>query len=605
MRRIARFAAAERLKIFNLEQHTASKATVMTLEDPTAYYAFLREQISNAKHSITLSALYLGSGVHEGALMEDLRLALSAKPKLDATVILDHSRAQRSSAPLAALVDEFGPQRVRLLWFQMPQLRGMVSKILPGQLCEALGVYHCKFGVFDHNVILSGANLSEEYFVNRQDRYLYFPGPDSTLGSISNSNSEKEKEKDIIVATNLSHFLLSFVRVVEPHCHSVLPGLRVRPPRASVSFLRSDLDALVRPFVPASSSSSSSSSSYLVACVPTVEISLSPTHTNQTTLAASPASALLMPMVQLAPAGLSLESDLLPKLIRYLAPHCQRAAVSSPYPSFTPSLMRALTALTLPLASKPSSLSSSSSSSSSSASAPTSASSPHVTDPNCTAIHHTSTSGGMPTTQVEVLTSSPTTHGFARGSGPKALVPDMHAHILVEAITQAAGEGECEGGVRGARERGLRTLLYDRSGWTFHAKGLWLWLRPEPRPTSSQSQSQSHSQSQSQSLETERSQSLGQGLSLVSYVGSSNLGERSWRRDFELGFVLATAEPGLVESLTREYAALAAHAHAKKPLQPVATGVDIGAGEGEQRVVSSFSRGIVVAGLAILFRSFL
>ena len=33
------------------------------------------------------------------------------------------------------------------------------------------------------------------------------------------------------------------------------------------------------------------------------------------------------------------------------------------------------------------------------------------------------------------------------GSGPTALVPDMHAHILVEAITQAAGEGECEGGV--------------------------------------------------------------------------------------------------------------------------------------------------------------
>jgi CDP-diacylglycerol--glycerol-3-phosphate 3-phosphatidyltransferase len=33
---------------------------------------------------------------------------------------------------------------------------------------------HVKCAVFDNNVILTGANLSEDYFVDRQDRYWIF-----------------------------------------------------------------------------------------------------------------------------------------------------------------------------------------------------------------------------------------------------------------------------------------------------------------------------------------------------------------------------------------------------------------------------------------------
>ena len=35
-----------------------------------------------------------------------------------------------------------------------------------------LGVQHVKAYVFDNDVIISGANLSENYFTNRQDRYF-------------------------------------------------------------------------------------------------------------------------------------------------------------------------------------------------------------------------------------------------------------------------------------------------------------------------------------------------------------------------------------------------------------------------------------------------
>ena len=37
---------------------------------------------------------------------------------------------------------------------------------------EIFGVHHMKFYVFDNDVLLTGANLSENYFTERQDRYM-------------------------------------------------------------------------------------------------------------------------------------------------------------------------------------------------------------------------------------------------------------------------------------------------------------------------------------------------------------------------------------------------------------------------------------------------
>ncbi|OII76024.1 CDP-diacylglycerol-glycerol-3-phosphate 3-phosphatidyltransferase [Cryptosporidium andersoni] len=39
-------------------------------------------------------------------------------------------------------------------------------------LREVLGVYHMKFYIADNNILLTGANLSEEYLTKRQDRYI-------------------------------------------------------------------------------------------------------------------------------------------------------------------------------------------------------------------------------------------------------------------------------------------------------------------------------------------------------------------------------------------------------------------------------------------------
>lgn len=39
---------------------------------------------------------------------------------------------------------------------------------------EISGVHHQKIAVFDDTVIIGGANLSHNYFVNRKDRYFMF-----------------------------------------------------------------------------------------------------------------------------------------------------------------------------------------------------------------------------------------------------------------------------------------------------------------------------------------------------------------------------------------------------------------------------------------------
>jgi len=41
-----------------------------------------------------------------------------------------------------------------------------------GVIGEVMGVHHQKIYIFDDKVVLGGANLSKNYFLNRKDRYI-------------------------------------------------------------------------------------------------------------------------------------------------------------------------------------------------------------------------------------------------------------------------------------------------------------------------------------------------------------------------------------------------------------------------------------------------
>lgn len=55
--------------------------------------------------------------------------------------------------------------------FHTPNLTGLRKKIIPNRINEGWGLQHMKLYGIDDEVIMSGANLSSDYFTNRQDRY--------------------------------------------------------------------------------------------------------------------------------------------------------------------------------------------------------------------------------------------------------------------------------------------------------------------------------------------------------------------------------------------------------------------------------------------------
>jgi CDP-diacylglycerol--glycerol-3-phosphate 3-phosphatidyltransferase len=72
------------------------------------------------------------------------------------------------------LISEFGQDRVEIRMFHTPNLTGIRKAVVPKRVNEGWGLQHMKLYGVDDELILSGANLSEDYFTNRQDRYHVF-----------------------------------------------------------------------------------------------------------------------------------------------------------------------------------------------------------------------------------------------------------------------------------------------------------------------------------------------------------------------------------------------------------------------------------------------
>lgn len=58
--------------------------------------------------------------------------------------------------------------------FHTPNLTGLRKKVVPKRINEGWGLQHMKLYGIDDEIIMSGANLSTDYFTNRQDRYHLF-----------------------------------------------------------------------------------------------------------------------------------------------------------------------------------------------------------------------------------------------------------------------------------------------------------------------------------------------------------------------------------------------------------------------------------------------
>ncbi|EXJ79953.1 phosphatidylserine synthase [Capronia epimyces CBS 606.96] len=153
------------------------------LESPTAFYETLKAKIRGAKRRIYLSTLYIGKTEHE--LISTLREALEDSPNLELSILTDALRGTREDPEpscatlLAPLISQFG-DRVRISMFHTPNLNGWKKRYMPKRINEGWGLQHMKLYGFDDEIILSGANLSNDYFTDRQDRYHVFTSKELT-----------------------------------------------------------------------------------------------------------------------------------------------------------------------------------------------------------------------------------------------------------------------------------------------------------------------------------------------------------------------------------------------------------------------------------------
>ncbi|KAG4099882.1 hypothetical protein H8356DRAFT_1037346 [Neocallimastix lanati (nom. inval.)] len=162
---------------------SVDSSKIQIINQPTDYYNKIKEQILNAKHRVVLTALYIG--IDQVDLVQTLHKALSKCESLRVTILLDCLRGTRTSNSgessvtlVAPLVTAF-PDRVEVALYHTPELTKPLKMILPQRVNEILGLFHAKIVIADDNILLAGANLSTDYFVNRQDRYVFFGGATS------------------------------------------------------------------------------------------------------------------------------------------------------------------------------------------------------------------------------------------------------------------------------------------------------------------------------------------------------------------------------------------------------------------------------------------
>lgn len=175
---------------------------VKIILEPSRFYDILESKCATAKDRIIMASLYLGVGKLEKALVTNIQKNLQTNSKLKVNILLDFTRGTRgevnSKTVLMPLVRE--TKNVTLSLYHTPSLRGLSKKLMPPRWNELIGLQHMKLYLFDETVIISGANLSNDYFTNRQDRYIMIE--DKQLADFYSNFVHKVQEFSFRVKSN-------------------------------------------------------------------------------------------------------------------------------------------------------------------------------------------------------------------------------------------------------------------------------------------------------------------------------------------------------------------------------------------------------------------
>ena len=497
-------------------------ACIRTLAQPADFYQLLLCLCQQARARVTLSSLYLGTGLLEHALLSALRARLLAAPEVRAVLHFDLGRTLRRTGPegggagtyasSAALLLELlngggagrsAPlgERARIDLTQLPALRGALGAVAAPRVSEALGVWHAKAYVFDHHTaILTGANLSTDYFTTRQDRYVVV----SSSGGAGGAAGELAVRCFIDYLHSTFDSLGAIPGGYRLHCDGTVRAVGAAAAAAAAAAASGPAVAL--PLAPQPSSPirhiplpffSPLHSAYSRELQRILRAASSPTPMGSLPASSSSSSqdppaelVALRPRWQLGSLGVRCDEAALTTLLRTALAPAPAASLHLATGYFN--LPTALQALII---------------------GPRGAS-----------------------TCVHALTASPLANGFWGAAGVAGAVP--LAYCQLERVFYRAAEraGRLMADPEGApRAPGIALHEYERAGWTFHAKGLWL---------------QGHGGGEG-------------GDTMTSIVGSSNYGMRGTHRDLELQVEMCTQAPSAVAALCGERDALFRQPHVR------------------------------------------
>ncbi|KAI8825642.1 uncharacterized protein EV422DRAFT_563471 [Fimicolochytrium jonesii] len=280
----------ESLPVFRCD---ASKVHI--LDEPADFYRELEKGILSAKTRIVLASLYLGEG--EKRVAEALHKALANNPDLEVTLLLDYFRGTRGSTNsvslLAPLVEAFRG-RVAFRLYHTPALGTLLQKIVPPRFNEGFGLQHMKIYIFDDDVMLSGANLNTDYFVNRQDRYVIF----------RDTRQLTDYYADLVDVVGSFSFKVSPDTVGPPQLH---PPFARSDGRLDRPALKENASRLLRAFCERWHAATAALRKDVLEAVQA-----------ETARARNTLDTLVLPLIQVGPLGIRQEEDTLNKLLAAL-----------------------------------------------------------------------------------------------------------------------------------------------------------------------------------------------------------------------------------------------------------------------------------------------
>uniref|UniRef100_A0A8C5REK5 CDP-diacylglycerol--glycerol-3-phosphate 3-phosphatidyltransferase n=1 Tax=Laticauda laticaudata TaxID=8630 RepID=A0A8C5REK5_LATLA len=412
----------------------------------------MKGQAKIAKQRIVLASLYLGTGSLEQELVDCIEIALESSlkgcgsPNFRVSILLDFTRGSRgqknSRTMLLPLLQRF-PDKVRVSLFHTPNLRGLLRHLIPERFNETIGLQHIKVYLFDDNVILSGANLSDSYFSNRQDRYVFLQdSPEiadfftELVNAVGDVSLQLQQDDTVKIIDGMVHPYkgdkMAYYEMANKKVMEVINSARIKQEQFHIRTFHSNC----------------------------TEGEISSSDTKAAGDGQSEPDTWIYPLIQMKPFGIRIDETVTNTLLMEAE---QGASIYLTTGYFN--LTKTYVDLILGTRAK-----------------------------------------------FQILLASPEVNGFFGAKGVAGAIPAAYVYIEQQFFSRVCGLGQ---------EGRVQLQEYTRSGWTFHAKGLWLYL-------------------------------AGSSLPCLTLIGSPNFGYRSVHRDLEAQIAIVTENKALQQQFHQE-----------------------------------------------------